>query len=101
MGVAFPWRFLMPATANKNRIVQTTTRIPEPLYKEAKSAAEETQNSVNDLVVLALKAYLRKVRKMKIDASFKSMKTDQAYLDDTERIEDEFAHSDWEAQLGK
>ncbi len=91
----------MPATANKMKIVQTTTRIPEPLYKEAKSAAEETQNSVNDLVVLALKAYLRRVRKMKIDASFKSMKTDQAYLDDTERIENEFAHSDWESQVEK
>jgi hypothetical protein len=89
----------MPTTGTKVKIVQTTTRIPEPLYKEAKCAAEEMQNSVNDLLVSALKAYLRKVRKMKIDASFKSMKTDQAYLDETERIENEFAQSDWEALL--
>jgi hypothetical protein len=91
----------MPATATKTKIVQTTARIPEPLYEEARCAAEQTQNSINDVLVSALKVYLKKVRKMKIDASFKAMSTDQAYLDETERIENEFSESDWEVQLEK
>ncbi len=82
--------------ANQSSIRTTTVRLPEDLYKEAKSLTNE-QISLNDVLVRALQAYLRAWERKRIDAAFASMGTDPAYQSEATAISRAFERSDWEA----
>ncbi len=78
--------------------VQTTTvRLPKALYEQAKRAATEGNlSSLNDLIVTALRAYLRSVERRRIDAAFAAMAHDPQYQSEANSIADQFGPSDWE-----
>jgi hypothetical protein len=80
--------------------VQTTLRVPEPLYREVKELLDQHQiegASVNDVVVAALQRFVDEVRKQMIDAQFAEMATDEKYLAQCRVLASEFARADWEA----
>jgi hypothetical protein len=78
--------------------VQTTLRLPERLYAQAKAFVEgQASGSVNELIVNALTAYLRAVERRAIDDAFKPMAVDAAYHREALKIAREFAASDAEA----
>jgi hypothetical protein len=78
--------------------VQTTLRLPAPLYEQAKSFVEGLEGrSVNGLIVNALTAYLRAAKRKRIDDAFKPMIADRAYQREALKIAEQFAASDEEA----
>lgn len=92
----------MPLSRTETRT--TTVRLPGPLYDQARDVVEKEKSggpgnsiSLNDLIVTAIKAYLRMYRRRQIDAAFASMAEDTDYQKEAALLAEEFEHSDWEA----
>ncbi len=84
-----------PRTA---RIIQTTLRVPRPLYERVKGHVEGNKTgSVNDFIVNALAAYVRAVERKATDDAFRGMAGDKQYQREALKIAEEFAASDAEA----
>ncbi len=86
----------------KKRIpkVQTTLRLPRPLYQQARSLVEKgvsSAESLNDFIVAAIEAYVNALRRRRIDAAFRRMAEDTHYQEEAQLIAEEFERSDWEA----
>jgi hypothetical protein len=80
------------------RILQTTLRLPRPLYERVKIFVEQNKTgSVNDFVVTALSAYVRAVERKAIDDAFRGMADDKQYQREALLIAEQFAASDAEA----
>lgn len=79
--------------------VQTTIRLPRPLYEEASSFVKSkvSARTLNDFFVTAIKAYVRMLKRRQIDAAFSTMAKDPDYQKEALKISEEFAESDWEA----
>jgi hypothetical protein len=80
--------------------VQTTVRLPEPLYRRLKQLLAERlvqQETLNDLAVAALEEVSRAVAEKGLDAEFAGMSTDENYAKQCRILAGEFATSDWEA----
>ena len=78
--------------------VQTTLRLPAPLYKRAKSFVKQgSSRSINDLIVHALAAYVRAKERRAVDDAFGPMIDDLDYQREALAIAEEFAGSDTEA----
>ncbi|OFW00710.1 MAG: hypothetical protein A3G20_02420 [Acidobacteria bacterium RIFCSPLOWO2_12_FULL_59_11] len=80
--------------------VQTSLRLPRPIYEQAKSIVEERLVNVasfNDLVVAALLAYIKRVKRRQIDLAFRAMAEDTDFQKEASLISAEFEESDWEA----
>lgn len=84
-------------TIQDNKI-QTTLRLPAPLYRRAKKLVEKGKraNNLNDLFVAALSAYIRATERHSIDAEFALMAEDDEYQREARAIAKEFAESDAE-----
>jgi len=83
----------MPATACKT----TTVRLPRRLYEEARQAVEQgctNASSFNDLLVEALRARLRQLRRARIDAEFAQMRNDAQYSRESHVLAQQFATND-------
>lgn len=91
----------MPAL--RTEIHTTTVRLPLPVYDQAKCVVEKENRgagvtiSLNDLIVSAIKAYLKMYKRRQIDAAFASMAEDADYQKEATLLDEEFEHSDWEA----
>lgn len=82
----------------ETRRVQTTVRLPKPLYEQARKCAEKTTaQSINEFFVAAITAYLKILRRKRIDAAFSGMAEDAEYQREALLIAEEFSASDWEA----
>src|SRR5712692_4246208 len=89
----------MPNRA-RPRKVQTTLRLPGPLYTQAKSLVEKgacAAETLNDFFVTAVRAYVRLLERRRIDAAFRGMAEDTAYQREAQLIAEEIEASDWEA----
>lgn len=81
----------------------TTVRLPRPVYDEAKCVVDREKGgrghvvSLNDLIVAAIKAWLKMYKRRQIDAAFASMAEDAEYQKESSLLAEEFAYSDWEA----
>jgi hypothetical protein len=81
----------------------TTVRLPRPIYDQAKCVVEKEKGgvgqriSLNDLIVTAIKAYLRMYKRRQIDAQFAGMAEDADYQKEAQLLAEEFEYSDWEA----
>jgi len=88
----------MPRVA-ASRNVQTTLRLPRPLYDQMKAVVKtglSNAASINDLIVAALREHLRNLRRRQIDAGFAGMANDANYREVSRAMADEFLQSDWE-----
>ena len=86
--------------SNRNHKVQTTLRMPKPLYEQARAYVEKgytKAGTLNEFFIAAIQSYTRMLRRKQIDAAFAPMATDADYLREVEAIADEFAESDWES----
>lgn len=86
--------------SGESRKVQTTVRLPHPLYEEAKSVVERrlgNADTFNELMVTALLMYLKLVRRKEIDRAFAGMGEDTDYQKDARILTAEFEQADWEA----
>jgi len=86
--------------SNRNHKVQTTLRLPKPLYEQARAYVKKgytTADTLNDFFTAAIQSYTRMVRRKRIDAAFSAMASDADYHREAEAIADEFAESDWES----
>ena len=82
----------------KSRNTQTSLRLPESLYERAKQAVEAgATDSVNELLVRALTAYLKALERRAIDATFQPMAKDASYRQDALKLTEEFSVSDAES----
>jgi len=82
--------------------VQTTLRLPRPVYDQAWSIMEQRLTGVttfNELVIAALMAYIKLAKRKQIDLAFAGMAEDADYQREAQLIAEEFADSDWEAFL--
>ena len=80
--------------------VQTTLRLPKPLYQQVKayvSKGATPAETINDFLVAAIHAYTRVLRRKQIDAEFSRMAGDANYQKESQLIAEEFSQSDWEA----
>lgn len=78
--------------------MQTTLRLPRPLYERVKNQVERQQTgSINDFLVNALTAYVRALERNAIDDEFRGMADDKHYQREALRIAEQFAASDAEA----
>jgi len=81
----------------------TTVRLPRPVYEQAKCVVDKEKGgsgpvvSMNDLIVLAITAYLKMYKRRQIDAMFSHMAEDADYQKEASLLAEEFAQSDWEA----
>jgi hypothetical protein len=82
----------------------TTVRLPRPIYDQAKCVVDRekkgggaTVTSLNDLIVAAIKAYLKMYKRRQIDAAFAAMAEDADYQKEASLLAEEFSYSDWEA----
>lgn len=90
----------MNSASRRSRKVQTTIRLPKPLYEQARSYVEEgltTAETINDFFIAAIQAYTKMLRRKKIDAAFGPMAKDADYQKEVQVIAEEFAQSDWES----
>jgi hypothetical protein len=86
-----------PESGKIARSVQTTLRLPAPLYRRAKSFIEKgASRSVNDFIVRALAAYVHAMERKTIDDAFLPMRDDSEYRRETLKIDEEFTASDAE-----
>jgi hypothetical protein len=92
------------ALAARRETRTTTVRIPRLVYDQAKLVVDKEKgraagatHSLNDLIVSALKAYLKTYQRKEIDAAFSRMAEDADYQKDATLLAEEFQHSDWEA----
>ena len=84
----------------ETRNVQTTVRLPKPLYDQVKWFVDNdvsSVNSINDFVVAAIRTYVKMLRRKKIDAAFAGIAEDANYQKEAQLIAEEFEQSDWEA----
>ncbi len=87
----------MPAPAKK-RFQNTTVRIPNQTYEQAKRAAHRAQiASFNEFVIQAVEEKVRRLTEAEIDAAFAGMADDSNYQRDSVAMAREFEASDWEA----
>lgn len=84
----------MAVAARKVRT--TTVRLPEPLYDQARVVVDESNSSMNDCIIAALKAFVKAYQRRQIDKAFAAMATDPDYLKEAQLITEEFERSDWE-----
>lgn len=80
--------------------VRTTVRLPRSLYDEIRRLVEENSvmaGTFNDFLISALQAYLKMLKRKRIDAAFAGMAADSEYQREAGLIAEEFANSDWEA----
>jgi len=82
----------------------TTVRLPRPVYDQAKCVVDREKKggagpvvSLNDLIVAAIKAYLKMYKRRQIDTAFAGMAEDADYQKEASLLAEEFAYSDWEA----
>jgi hypothetical protein len=83
--------------------VQTTIRLPKPLYEQARACVEKgytTAESLNDFFIVAIQSYTRALRRKRIDAAFDGMAEDANFQREAEAVIHEFAESDWETLGG-
>lgn len=91
---------MVTAATETGKVVQTTVRLPEPLYREVKELLEQGQlasASVNELVIEALTQLLHQAKQRAIDEQFSGMATDTKYAEQCRVVAGEFARADWEA----
>jgi hypothetical protein len=87
-------------TLTDPKIVQTTLRLPEPLYREVRELLDEGKlegDSLNDVVIRALQQSLHFAKEKLIDDQFAGMATDESYAEQCRQLASEFARADWEA----
>jgi hypothetical protein len=87
-------------TRKSARKVQTSLRLPKPLYEQAKmyvSKGTTAAETINDFIVAAIQAYTKLLRRKSIDAEFSYMAEDASYQKESQLIAEEFTQSDWEA----
>jgi hypothetical protein len=90
----------MPGAERLEKKVRTSVSLPEPLYQEVRSCVDKgasSTHSMNSFIVAAVNAYLRLIKRKRIDAQFSSMTDDSDYQKEAESISEEFSQSDWEA----
>lgn len=81
-----------------SRNTQTTLRLPQKLYEQAKMLVQQQKNrSVNDFIVSAVSAYVRALERRAIDDAFRGMADDKQYQREALRLAQHFAASDAEA----
>jgi hypothetical protein len=88
----------MPVLEHPDK-VRTTVRVPKPLYEEAQEYVRQEGNAlstINDFVNAAICAYVKLMRRRKIDAAFARMSEDVDYQKQARLISEEFSQSDWE-----
>ncbi len=84
----------------QSRKVQATVRLPRTLYQQAKWFVDDKHTaleSINDFFVAAITAYIKLLRRKRIDAAFCGMAEDTNYRKEALLIAEEFSQSDWEA----
>ncbi|HZS01623.1 MAG TPA: CopG family transcriptional regulator [Chloroflexota bacterium] len=80
------------------RIIRTTVALPSDLLEVADQAVRNGQaRSRNDLLITALRRELAAQERAAIDARFAEMAHDQEYLDEANRMAEEFVVDEWEA----
>lgn len=87
-------------TKVRNHKVQTTVRLPKPLYEQARACVEKgysTAETLNEFFIVAIQSYTRRLRRKQIDDAFAPMAADNDYHREAGAITSEFAESDWEA----
>jgi metal-responsive CopG/Arc/MetJ family transcriptional regulator len=86
-----------------NRAIRTTLNLPaELLAATDRVVSEGKAKSRNEFVARAIRNELATQKRAEIDAEFAHMAKDTEYQAEVEIINQEFAHSDWEAlQLGE
>ena len=87
-------------TRKSARKVQTSLRLPKPLYEQVKmhvSKGSTAAETINDFIVAAIQAYTKLLRRKSIDAEFSYMAKDANYQKESQLIAEEFTQSDWEA----
>lgn len=91
---------VMERHAQKVQKVRTTLRMPKALYEEAQEFVRKSETSVstiNDFFITAICAYVKLMKRRKIDAEFARMAQDVDYQKDVRLMTEEFNQSDWEA----
>lgn len=89
----------MPRTRKKQK-VQTTLRLPRRSYEQAQAVVRRepaAADSINELLIHALGAHLKALRRQEVDAGFAGMENDLADQQETEKIMKEFEYADAEA----
>ena len=72
--------------------------LPRELVKRAHTAVKQgAGRSRNQLITLAINAYLQNLEEAEIDSRFKAMSDDAAYKKTTLQVTQELERSDWEA----
>src|SRR5205807_6760564 len=69
--------------------VRTTVRLPRPLYDEVRQFVERDLNSaetINDFFVAAILAYVKLLRRKRIDAAYARMSEDADYQKEAKLI---------------
>jgi len=87
-------------TRERARKVQTTLRLPKPLYEQAKACIEEGNTdaeTINDFIIAAIQLYTKILKRKRIDAAFRHMSEDADYQKEAQLVAEEFTQSDWEA----
>jgi hypothetical protein len=87
-------------SVRKPRAARTTVRLPRELYEEVQqlvSGGMVPAETVNELLVTAIRTYLKMLRRKRIDAEFAPMAEDSGYQQQAKLLLEEFAPSDWEA----
>lgn len=79
-----------------------TVRIPVPLYDQAKGIVVKEKSagstvSLNDIIVSAIKVYVKMHMRRQIDAAFAGMAEDANYQKESALLAEDFQYSDWEA----
>ena len=88
---------------SRTEIRTTTVRLPAPVYDQVKSVVEKEKGgsgntiSFNDVIVAAIKAYLKMYHRRRIDAAFAGMAEDADYQKEAALLAEQFEFSDWEA----
>jgi len=89
--------------ATHGQTFTTTVRLPRRVYEQAKCIVDEEKRgtgtvvSMNELIVLAVTAYLKMYKRRQIDAAFAAMAEDADYQKEASLLAEEFAQADWEA----
>lgn len=94
-----------PAKLREPDKVQTSLRLPKSMYDEARRLLNQRPSGIasfNDLVVAALRSFLRRARRREIDLAFRGMAEDASFQKEALSLAKEFEQSDWEAlELGE
>lgn len=80
--------------------VQTSLRLPKPVYEQARLLIGRPLSGIesfNDLVIVALRSFIKHARRRQIDLAFRGMSEDAAFQNEAQSLAREFEESDWEA----